>query len=127
MRVAAGLYRQYCLTCHGPSGNGSEMRASMPRIPDFTNRGYQERVSNPQLAASILNGKDLMPTFAGRLDQDQARDLVAYLRAFGPVRPAPKEPATPPSDFEKRFRQLQERWDELEKQMKEVSRPAPRP
>ncbi|HEV3261567.1 MAG TPA: c-type cytochrome, partial [Gemmataceae bacterium] len=123
VRAATGLYRQYCFLCHGVDGRGREMRSGMPKIPDFTSRSWQEGKINPQLAVSILDGKELMPSFRGRFEDDQAKDLVAYIRAFGPARAAVKE--APPDDFEKRFRQLQDEWDELQKQLDEVS-PNPR-
>jgi ubiquinol-cytochrome c reductase cytochrome b subunit len=126
MRVAASLYRQYCLICHGADGRGLELKASMPTIQDFTSRTWQEGVGNPQLAVSILDGKGtLMPAFRGRVGEEQAQDLVAYVRAFGPFRPATSEP--PPGDFEKRFRELQDQWRELQRQLQELSAPPRKP
>jgi quinol-cytochrome oxidoreductase complex cytochrome b subunit len=117
VRLATGLYRQYCLKCHGTSGGGGPMRSSMPAIPNFTQRAWQKKVSNPQLEVSILDGKGgLMPAFRGRLSRAQARALVAYLRAFGPDRPGPRKKA-PAGDFEERFRKLQDEWDELQRQL----------
>jgi ubiquinol-cytochrome c reductase cytochrome b subunit len=120
IRAASVLYREYCLTCHGASGHGSEMRAGMPDIPDFTSRGWQEARGNAQIAVSILDGKGvLMPSFRGRVSDDQARDLVAYLRALGPA--GAQASQAPASDFEERFRQLQEQWDALQKQLQELT------
>jgi mono/diheme cytochrome c family protein len=125
-RVAAELFRTYCLSCHGADGRGSEMRASMSTIPDFTSRSWQEGVSVPQLVASILDGKGtLMPAFRGRITDEQSRDLAAFVRAFGPVQgPQPQAPA---SDFEKQFRELQAHWDALQKQLRELSKPPQKP
>jgi ubiquinol-cytochrome c reductase cytochrome b subunit len=124
-RAATALYRQYCLSCHGADGMGSEMRASMPTIPDFQSRTWQEGLNNAQLAISILDGKGtLMPAFRGRLSESGAQDLTAYVRAFGPVRKKPPEPDA--GDFEKRFRQLQEEWDELQSQMRAMRRSPPK-
>jgi len=121
-RVATGLFRQYCLICHGADGKGREMRASMPTLPDFTIRSWQEGLGSPQLTVSILDGKGtLMPAFRGRVNEDQARDLAAYVRAFGPVRTT--TPEAPANDFEKRFRELQDQWNELERQLKKMPKP----
>jgi ubiquinol-cytochrome c reductase cytochrome b subunit len=126
MRVATGLFRNYCLVCHGAKGTGTEIKRSMPTLPDFTRREWQEGVNDPQLMASVLNGKGAwMPAFRGRLSDRQASDLVAYVRAFGPRRPEREE--TPATEFEKRFRELQEEWNELEKQLKELSRAPSKP
>jgi mono/diheme cytochrome c family protein len=125
-RLATGLFRQYCLICHGGDGRGAEMRASMPTIPDFTSRAWQETVSKPQLVVSILDGKGtLMPPFRGRVSDEQAQDLAAYVRAFGPARAAPPQAAA--SDFEKRYRELQEQWNELQRQLQELSGPPRKP
>jgi ubiquinol-cytochrome c reductase cytochrome b subunit len=119
MRAATALYRQYCLICHGISGSGSEMKAAMPSIPDFTSRDWQTVASTPQLVNSILDGKGtLMPSFRGKVNEDQARDLAAYIRAFGPVPATPSE--APTSEFERRFRDLQDRWNELERQLQGI-------
>jgi ubiquinol-cytochrome c reductase cytochrome b subunit len=126
LRVAVVQYRQYCLICHGADGRGNEIRASMPSIPDFTGRAWQEGVSNSQVAVGILDGKGtLMPAFRGRVSESDARDLTAYIRAFGPVRIASREPGA--SDFEKRFRELQEEWNELQRQLQELLRPPRKP
>jgi hypothetical protein len=64
---------------------------------------------------SILDGKGtLMPANRGRITDALARDLVAYLRSFGPPTPRKKGPVSK-SEFEKSFRELEQRWNELEK------------
>jgi mono/diheme cytochrome c family protein len=119
-------YRQYCLSCHGADGRGVELRASMPNLPDFTNRSWQESHSNPQLLVGILDGKGtLMPPFRGRVSEEDSRALTAYIRAFAP------SPSSPPSaeaasDFEERFRRLQDEWDALQKQLDELAKKPPK-
>jgi mono/diheme cytochrome c family protein len=123
LRVATGLFRQYCLTCHGPDGRGADMRPGMPTIPDFTAHRWQEGVTDPQLVASILDGKGtFMPAFRDRVSAERARDLAAYIRALGPARPRAKEEGAAPSDFEKRFRELEAQWQELQSQLEELSK-----
>ena len=61
----------------------------------------------------------MMPAFRGRVGEDQAQDLVSYIRAFGPA--AQKAARPPASDFEKRFRELQEEWNTLQKQLQKGS------
>jgi hypothetical protein len=65
-----------------------------------------------------------MPAFRDRVNAAQAQDLAAYIRAFGP----PNIPTVQPgaSDFERRFRQLQEEWETLHKQLQEVKSGAER-
>jgi ubiquinol-cytochrome c reductase cytochrome b subunit len=122
IRVASVTYREYCLNCHGKDGKGLELKAAMPDIPDFASRTFQESHSNAQLTVSMLDGKGkLMPPFRGRITSDQATALMAYVRAFGPERPAPAETGTP-SEFEERFRRLQEEWDALQQQLEELKK-----
>ena len=122
LRVATVIYREYCVNCHGRDGKGLELKVAMPDIPNFTNANWQSSRTNPQLSVSILEGKGkLMPPFRDRVKDDQVSALVAYLRAFGPERPAPVE--TPTSgEFEDRFRRLQEEWDALQKQLDELKK-----
>jgi hypothetical protein len=63
-----------------------------------------------------------MPSFAGRVSEDQAQALVAYVRAFGPAPTRADE--APAGDFEKRFREMQAEWNELQRQMRELQKPA---
>ena len=89
VRSAAASYRQNCLTCHGADGRGTAMRTAMPSIPDFTNSAWQRNHSSAQLTASVQTGKGVfMPAFGQRLKPNEIRDLLAYVRAFGPPAPA---------------------------------------
>jgi mono/diheme cytochrome c family protein len=117
------IFRQYCLVCHGPDGTGSVMRAQLPPIPDFSRGAWQADKSDPQLLVSILDGKGtLMPANRGRVSEEQAHDLVAYIRAFGP--PEVRAGPAAASDFQKQIDALQQEWDALQKQMQT---PAPPP
>ena len=119
IRVASVNFRQYCLNCHGVDGRGTEMKIAMPAIPDFKLNTWQDSHTNPQLVASILDGKGtLMPAFRGRMDEAQTKDIVAYIRAFNPSVTPPT--SAPTSGFEGRFHQLQQEWETLQKQLKEI-------
>jgi mono/diheme cytochrome c family protein len=98
----------------------------MPAIPDFTSRAWQESRTNPQLNVSILEGKGtLMPAFRGRVNEQQALDLAAYIRSFGPAQATPKEAES--TDFEQSFRELEKQWNELQKQLDELPKPPRKP
>jgi mono/diheme cytochrome c family protein len=125
-RIARGatMFRQLCSTCHGPDGKGvPQMRLAMPSLPDFTDAPWQKQKANAELQASILLGKGaFMPAWQASketpLTSDQARDLVAYVRAFGPATLA----TVPVSDseFAKSYQKLQQQWDELERQLQNI-------
>jgi len=125
VRAGAVIFRLYCIVCHGPEGTGSLVRATLPPIPDFTSKSFQADHSNQQLLISILDGKGtLMPANRGRVTEAQARDLVAYVRAFGPPMVQAPYPAqgvsTATDDFQKRFNLLQQQFETLEKQLKSM-------
>jgi len=84
--TASQLFQKHCEKCHGADGAGRAVRVSMPGIPDLTNGPWQGRRSEAQLLVSILDGKgDDMPPFAAKISAEQARGLVAYVRAFAPT------------------------------------------
>jgi hypothetical protein len=95
----------------------------MPEIPDFTKAPWQSRRRDAQLLASTLEGKDEMPAWRGKVSQEQARGLVAHVRAFAPTPTTPK--ANSDDGFAARFRQLQEQMRELQRQERELSKDSP--
>lgn len=122
---AAGLYRRFCQGCHGADGKGARGGA-VKDLPDFTRASWQEQRTDVQLVVTILEGKGSgMPSFGERLGEAKARSLVAHLRSLGPDRPREKSAGRPAptgeTDFDVRFRQLQNELDELKRQLKELS------
>jgi mono/diheme cytochrome c family protein len=117
---ARGLFRRHCLRCHDADGAGQDVRVGRSEAPDFTNPRWQQQRSTAQLVVSILEGKgNRMPAFAGKITTEQARDLAALVRSFAPP-PAQTAPGAE-DDFDKRFRELQEEFERLRKQLDEVS------
>jgi mono/diheme cytochrome c family protein len=122
LRAASGVYQTFCLACHGPDGRGALVRQAMPPIPDFTSKDWHLTKDNALLSVSVLEGKGtLMPAWRGKVTPEQARDLVAYVRSFGPAGLASAEP--PPSEFGNRFRELKKRWADLDQEARLISRP----
>jgi uncharacterized membrane protein/mono/diheme cytochrome c family protein len=80
------LFRQHCVKCHGTDGTGSPARDRLPQIPDFTAASWQARRNEAQLLASILDGKGTeMPPARDKISEEQARGLMAFVRAFAPA------------------------------------------
>jgi mono/diheme cytochrome c family protein len=123
---AAGLlYRKLCQSCHAANGKGKPSRG----IPDFTDHGWQESRSDAQLLTSIMKGRgDEMPPFDDRLKQGEAVDLVAFVRALAPKQASNPAPEPPPdaTDFDSRLRHLQERWEALERQLRQLKNGRPK-
>src|SRR5271157_1272426 len=94
------LFRKRCVKCHGADGTGNKARDRLPEIPDFTNVSWQARRTDARLLESILDGKgEDMPPVRGKISEQQARGLVAFVRAFAPTveRPGQREPEGPDS------------------------------
>jgi len=130
LRVASEFYRTNCFACHGVDGKGSLVRPLMPAIPDFTTREWQTSRTNTQLQTSILEGKGtLMPPWTGKFTAEFARDLISYVRTFGPADLLASGMATSvaATNFENQIRSLQVQWDEVEKQLRALNLPPAKP
>jgi len=118
-KAAEPLFQRICAQCHGTDGKGGPQRTSMPAIPNFTDPVWQKSRSNAQLAISILEGKNRqMPANRGPVRDEQAPDLVAYVRTF-----APQSGPTPEiggSDYDIEFNKLSQQWDEFSHQYMEL-------
>ena len=60
-----------------------------------------------------------MPAFSGRLSPSQAEELAAYIRRFDLSQV--QRPAEPPGDFEAQFRQWEEEWLGLHRQLLDLT------
>jgi mono/diheme cytochrome c family protein len=81
------LYKMLCQKCHDNDGTGRAAREHIKGIPDFTNAGWQAKRSNVQLRVSIRDGRGtLMPSFGDKIGEQQAADLVDFIRLFSPAR-----------------------------------------
>jgi mono/diheme cytochrome c family protein len=94
LKAGGNLYRKHCQRCHGADGKGDGK--SKDGRPDFTCRAWQQRRSDAKLLTSILDGKGrCMPAFRKQISEDQAQDLIDYIRSFMPRRQS--VPMTPRS------------------------------
>jgi len=76
------------------------------------------------LLVSILDGKGTgMPSWSGKLSEEQARGLVVEVRAFASMRPKPEGGS--PTDFDKKYRRFQDELHELQRQFHELSAASP--
>jgi mono/diheme cytochrome c family protein len=118
--TARRFFRRHCQSCHDKDGSGSGHRQTLPALPDFRNSRWQQNRSDRQLLVSILDGKGTrMPSFAGRLSREEARDLVALIRSFGPK--TADATGNTDADFRREFRRLQEEFRRLCEQLREIS------
>jgi DNA-binding beta-propeller fold protein YncE/mono/diheme cytochrome c family protein len=79
-KEAEGLYKAKCQVCHGPDGTGSvagkKMGAKEFHSPEVAKQ------SDAELFDAVKKGKGKMTAFAGKLTDDQIKDLIKYVRSL---------------------------------------------
>jgi mono/diheme cytochrome c family protein len=72
-----------CVSCHQADGKGvAVMKASMKDLPDFTDAAWQKKATDVEMIETIKNGHKPMPAYKDKLNDDQIKALVAYVRKF---------------------------------------------
>ena len=83
------LYKQNCVSCHGPTGQGDGPAASALEPKPAVLGLVQSTVSDGYLAWRITEGglmepfRSVMPAWKGILNEDKTWKVVAYIRTFG--------------------------------------------
>ena len=81
-----------CVACHGAvgAGDGAAAKAMKPKPRDFTDKAWQQSVTNEHIEKVIVAGgmavgkSPLMPPNPGLANNPQKlKDIVAYLRSLG--------------------------------------------
>lgn len=80
------LYKQYCSSCHGSSGQGEFNWMNRDRAaPPLDSTGHAWHHEDAQLVDMILNKPapdSIMPAWSGVLTRNDAIDLVAYIKTL---------------------------------------------
>lgn len=76
-----GDYKVKCQMCHGPSGGGDtpagkKLGAKDLKLPET------KKKTESELLAIMKDGKNKMPAFKDKLNEQQMKDLVAYVRGL---------------------------------------------
>lgn len=87
-------YQELCATCHGASGKGDGPAAvGLPTKPrNHTDAAYMNKLKDQQVFDMIKKGgqamgkSPLMPAWGSQLNDEQIRDLVAYIRTLATKR-----------------------------------------
>ena len=87
------LYHENCAQCHGQTGKGDGPEAWMqrPAPADLTDAIRMANVTDGQMFYQITEGRRPMPSFKGRMTEDQRWQLVLLLRSFSQPSSSPKD------------------------------------
>jgi mono/diheme cytochrome c family protein len=85
-----GIFERMCAGCHGTRGDGGEGHAGgfSPVVSTLANKEYMSQVPDDYLIMIIKKGGAYMgkiatmPAWEKRLNDEQIRSIVAYIRTF---------------------------------------------
>lgn len=75
------IFAKHCAGCHGPEGRGDGYLLLGPDPANLT-RPTTKKKPDALLLQTIHEGKPNMPSWKGRLSEDESRAVLAYIRAL---------------------------------------------
>ena len=77
----AALYKTKCQICHGADGKGDTPAGKKIGAKDLHSPEVA-KLSDAQLFEIVKKGKEKMPSYDGKLTDDQIKALVRYVRSL---------------------------------------------
>jgi len=77
----ADTFKSKCAPCHGVDGLAATPAGKALKAASFKDPAIV-KTPDAQLIAIIKSGKNKMPSFAGKLSDDQIRAALAYIRTL---------------------------------------------
>ena len=77
----AGTFKAKCVMCHGADGGGETAMGKKVNAADLRDEKVQSK-KDDELAATISKGKNKMPAFEEKLDAEQIKAVVAFIRSL---------------------------------------------
>jgi mono/diheme cytochrome c family protein len=77
--AAALFVANKCTGCHGTDGKGNP---NMKDVPNFVDTAWQKKTPDAEMVNTIKNGVKPMPAYKDKLNDQEIRALVAYVRSF---------------------------------------------
>lgn len=78
------VYADKCARCHGAGGKGDGPKAdTLEKKPaNYTDKNAMAKVTDADMKKVILEGKQPMPSYKGKMSDKELDDVVAYIRTF---------------------------------------------
>jgi cytochrome c6 len=77
----AALYKSKCAMCHGADGKGQTAMGKSQKLRDLASDDVQKQ-TDQQIGDMILNGKGKMPSYKGKLSNEEIKALVGFIRTL---------------------------------------------
>ena len=78
---AAATYKSKCAVCHGADGKGDTAMGKKLGVRDFHSPEVSKQ-SDTELFKITKEGKNKMPSYNGKLTDDQIKSLIKYVRSL---------------------------------------------
>ena len=75
-------WESFCAGCHGMDGKATTEEGKKKKARDLTDARWQGSVSDDRLASSIRRGRENMPSFGKKLNDEQVKALVVEIRSL---------------------------------------------
>jgi cytochrome c553 len=87
--TAAENWENSCASCHGADGKAQTKQGKKLKVRDYTDPAVQAEMKDDTMLKAILegyvqNGKTTMKGFKDELSEDEAKDLVKFIRELKP-------------------------------------------
>jgi mono/diheme cytochrome c family protein len=79
---AAEVYAKNCVACHAKDGTGNTTMGKKSKVKDYTDAKVQASFTDAEALKVIIDGKDKMKGYKDKVTEAEAKELVAYIRAF---------------------------------------------
>jgi mono/diheme cytochrome c family protein len=78
---AASIFKANCVLCHGADGSGNTSAGKALKAKDLRSDEVQKQ-SDAALIDAVTKGKGNMPAFGSKVNPEEVKSLVAYIRAL---------------------------------------------
>jgi cytochrome c6 len=78
---AATIYKSKCQMCHAADGSASTPAGKSTKARSFSSPDVL-KLSDDDLIAVTTNGKNKMPAYKNKLNDDQIKSLIAYIHTL---------------------------------------------